>query len=169
MRFRRQNEALIRIGEAIQPCLKILGLETKLKEAKLLQLWEEVVGPQVAPYAQADEYKGGTLFVKVANPIWLQQLSFFTETFISKLNDRIGEPLVEKIFFRCGRVDYQPPPTEEEPLSPPFLQESLTPEETREIEGQVRMIRDRELQALLQRLLVKARLYEKYRYGDKAL
>jgi hypothetical protein len=164
---RNSDFALLR--DILQNCLRNLGWEPKLKEAALLALWPEVAGPHVARFTQAESFKGGTLFVNVANHVWLQHLSFFKELLMQKLNERLGEPLVEKVFFRNGAVNARREPEEKEGELPSRKWPSLSSVETQEIEELVMPLKDEELKNLLKIFLTKARLHEQLQSGENVL
>ncbi len=56
----------------LQDSFKNLGIESKLREQKLLSVWNEVVGDKIASIAQPDYIRFKVLFVNVADPIWIQ-------------------------------------------------------------------------------------------------
>ncbi len=155
----RRDSDFSQLREILQSCLKNLGLTQKLKESELLALWEDIAGPQVAQFTQAEHFKGGVLFVTVVNHVWLQHLGFFKETFIEKLNARLGEPLVEQIFFRCGPLQKRSQGSEESEPGPPTRKE-LSATETQEIAEMVRPLRDEELKTALQSFLIAVRSHE---------
>ena len=69
-------------------------------DARIWQVWEEVVGPPIARNAQPLWIRKGTLRVKVSDPIWLQELSLAGEIIKDKLNTKLGRKAVQKIEFR---------------------------------------------------------------------
>lgn len=156
----RRNSNFSQLREILQGCLKNLGLTQKLKESELFALWKDVAGPQVAQFTQAEHFKGGVLFVTVMNHVWLQHLGFFKETFIEKLNERLGEPLVEQIFFRYGPLLQKRAQRSEESEPDPPKRKELSATETQEIAEMVSPLRDEELKTLLQSFLIAIRSHE---------
>ncbi len=73
-------------------------------DAEIWEVWDEVVGPAIAEHAQPSNIKKKQLRVRVAEPIWLQELEFVADTIIEKLNRRLGRKAVEKIIFRLGSL-----------------------------------------------------------------
>jgi len=69
-------------------------------DAKIWQVWDEVVGPPIARNAQPLWIRKRTLRVKVSDPIWLQELSLAGEMIRDKLNVTLGRKAVDKIEFR---------------------------------------------------------------------
>jgi predicted nucleic acid-binding Zn ribbon protein len=79
-----------------------MGIAPRLEKEKAVVLWEEAVGQNIARRAKAVSIKGGTLFVKVVNSAWLQELSLLKEGIIEKVNSVVGKNVVKDIMFRIG-------------------------------------------------------------------
>jgi predicted nucleic acid-binding Zn ribbon protein len=71
-------------------------------DARIWEVWEEVVGPTIANQARPSWIKDGRLRVKVSDPIWLQELKFVEGEIRGKLNKELGRNAVERIEFRVG-------------------------------------------------------------------
>lgn len=95
--------------------LRALGLERPLKAASLEGLWPEVVGQEVAQRTRPGLISRGRLTVLVADSVWLQQLTMLKPRLIEALNRRLGDPLVQDLFFRVETL----PPAAVRPLAPP--------------------------------------------------
>ena len=65
-------------------------------------MWEEAVGEIIAEHARPAWVRQGLLRVDVAEPVWLQELTYIEEDIRIKLNHRMGRCAVEKIEFRLG-------------------------------------------------------------------
>src|SRR4030042_4173944 len=69
-------------------------------DARIWQVWDEVVGPPIARNAQPLWIRKGTLRVKVSHQICLQRVSLAGEMIRDKLNVTLGRKAVDKIEFR---------------------------------------------------------------------
>lgn len=98
MKRPQQIAALLETVFAGKPAQK------RLREAKAWQFWEEAVGAHIASKATPVAFRDGTLTVRVSGSAWLQQLSLMKLDIISQLNDAIGFPLVNDLFFRQGTI-----------------------------------------------------------------
>ena len=120
-----------------------------LREIAIWQVWDEVVGPQVARRARPSSIRDGVLTVTVASGPWLQQLTFLKGEIITRLNEKIGDDLVREIYLKAGNP--QPakrlPPAKQPPSRP------LTNEEEQLIDRQVAQIGDNELRDELAALM----------------
>ena len=113
-----------RLGAVLEKSLKRLELATRLDEYGVWPVWNDVVGKSIALNAQPEKIRNGTLFVKVASPVWMQQLQYMKEMIAEKLNRRLKSEVVKNIFFVVGRVGGKPPEGESKP--PPLKTSELT-------------------------------------------
>ncbi len=81
-----------RVGDLIQAYLKKAGLVRRVGQAKVLEDWAELVGPQIAKVTQPESVGAdGVLRVRVATAAWAQELQLMTPQILGKLNkDRAG-------------------------------------------------------------------------------
>jgi hypothetical protein len=84
--------------------LSRLELAPQLEAYGIWPVWNEVVGRPVARNAQPEKIRGGTLFVKVSSPVWMQQLQFMKDLIAEKLNQRLRAEVVKNIFFFVGTI-----------------------------------------------------------------
>lgn len=120
-----------------------------LREIFIWEVWDEVVGPQVARRARPSAIRDGVLTVTVASGPWLQQLTFLKGEIITRLNEKAGEDLVREIYLKAGNPQSaRRPPTAKQHHSRP-----LTDEEEQFIERQVSLVKDDELRDELAALM----------------
>ena len=84
-------------GDAIRQVVNSLGLAEKLREQRVLSLWEEIVGKDIADVTQVENFRWGQLSVSVQNPTWRHWLRFQCETIRQNLNREVGGDVVKKI------------------------------------------------------------------------
>lgn len=76
---------------------QILGSNPSLKqgvtEARILELWGESVGTQIAKHSKAVQVRDSILFLSVDHPIWKQELHANTRLAITKLNEKLVSEL----------------------------------------------------------------------------
>ncbi len=77
-----------------------MGLETKIKEMRLVNAWPEIVGVTVSKVTKDVSLRGGVLFVSISSSVVKNELFMLREGLQKALNDRAGEQLVKKIVFR---------------------------------------------------------------------
>ncbi|MCK4591335.1 MAG: DUF721 domain-containing protein [Candidatus Latescibacteria bacterium] len=76
-----------------------LGIEKKLAETTVCQIWDEAVGNNLSQVTSVVSIKRGKLFVRVKTPTWRNELVFLKSEIISKLNRRVGKKVVKDIIF----------------------------------------------------------------------
>lgn len=120
-----------------------------LRELTIWQVWDEVVGPQVARRARPTAIRDGVLTVTVASGPWLQQLTFLKGEIITRLNEKAGEELVREMYLKAGNPQQGKRPLPANQL----FSRPLTDEEERLIDRQVSLVEDNELRDELAALM----------------
>ncbi|EIW93638.1 PF05258 family protein [Capnocytophaga sp. oral taxon 412 str. F0487] len=57
------------------------------------------MGKAIAKYTSSVELKGSTLYVRLTSPALSNELSYGKSKIIDNLNERLGEPLIQKLIF----------------------------------------------------------------------
>lgn len=140
------------VGAVIRQLFQERGLETRLRRYKAWQVWEKVVGPQIAARARPARMRDDVLEIRVDHPVWMQQLQLMKPKIIARLNAAIGEPLIRDLFLRRGRPDTESASRPARLPEPRWRTVSLSPEESAQIEQTVAAVSDPELRHHLQEL-----------------
>lgn len=88
------------LGTVIQSVIDRLGLRQHINEARIIETWATLAGPQVNGVTSSVWLKGETLFVKIRSAAWRQELHLRRRDWRQRLNDELGEELVKEIVFR---------------------------------------------------------------------
>jgi predicted nucleic acid-binding Zn ribbon protein len=75
-------------------------LRTKIDEARVIETWAALAGPQINGVTQSAWMKGSTLYVKIRSAAWRQELHLRRRAWRDRLNAEVGADLVEAIVFR---------------------------------------------------------------------
>ena len=94
--FKRQVKSL---NEILQKLLRDEGFETPLKERRLIDSWDSVVGSVVARYTGDKFIRNQILYVKITNPALKADLSMMRSQIIKKLNEKAGSVVISDIKF----------------------------------------------------------------------
>ncbi len=94
--FRRKVKS---IQELLPEILRNEGLETPMRQQRLLSSWEEVVGTPIAHHTGKPFIKNQTLFVKVNNPALRADLTMGRSILVRKLNEKAGAQIIFDIKF----------------------------------------------------------------------
>lgn len=92
--FKRQVQSL---SEVLHQLLRQDGLETPLRQKRLLDAWETVTGLMVARYTGEKFIKNQTLHVKITNPALRQDLSMMRSQLLKRLNAEVGAMVISDI------------------------------------------------------------------------
>jgi len=70
---------------------------------RLEQNWSEVVGPTIAEQTLPVAFTHGTLYIWVRHSAWMQQLWYFQEPILEKVNSYVGKEWAARIRFTLSR------------------------------------------------------------------
>ena len=137
----------------LEKTLKTLEIDVPLKTYSIMGAWKEIVGEPVAIHSQPCSIRNRILFVEVSHPTWMQQLQFLKLTLLEKVNHFLGEPLIQDIRFRLGKIS----PTPRAPSKDPSLEhEKLDKTTLNQIESIVQVIGDESIKKGLREVLIKS-------------
>jgi len=102
------------MSDLIDDTLAGMGIGERLKEARIWNLWVDVVGTAIARQAQPVRIINGTLTVAVSSGPWMQELTFLKDMMREKLNRQLGAELVREIVLKSGRIKPEQPDAEEQ-------------------------------------------------------
>ncbi len=69
----------------------------RLDDARIVDRWEEVVGPPVASKTRVVRLAGGVLVVAVADPAWAQQVRFLEAEIVARAAAVLGADRVRAV------------------------------------------------------------------------
>ncbi len=87
------------LNQLIEQFLKSLGIGHKVEENYAMVYWDQVVGKEISEQTEPFKISDGTLYVKVIDPAWRNELQFFKSDIMEKLNHKIGKTMVRDIKF----------------------------------------------------------------------
>jgi len=88
-----------KIQDILDRTLQQLGLAERMKEADVVRRFGEIVGGDIAARAEAVSIREGKLVVKVASPVWRQELNYSKQEIIDALNRALSDNIVTDIHF----------------------------------------------------------------------
>jgi predicted nucleic acid-binding Zn ribbon protein len=99
--FKRTGH-ISRFGDALESTLREHELKEPLRPRKAAAIWAEVVGPEIAAASFAEGVRGGVLFVRVRSNVWSNELTFYKQDIITRLNRRVGGDVISDIHFKTS-------------------------------------------------------------------
>jgi predicted nucleic acid-binding Zn ribbon protein len=88
---------VLTLDDVLNKCLRDGGLETPLKQKRLIDSWEKVTGEIVAGYTGEKFIKNQTLYVKIINPALRQDISMMRSQLVKRLNQEVGGLVITDI------------------------------------------------------------------------
>lgn len=85
------------LGEILNKVMHDEGLETPLRQKRIIDFWDEVAGPVAARYTTDKFIKNQTLFVKIANPALKADLMMRRTEIQNLLNAKVGAFVISEI------------------------------------------------------------------------
>lgn len=95
-----RKENIQTIGDALKQLVQSLGIEKQVEQYKIFDVWNEVVGQQVAKVAQPERLQNGVLIVAVNNAPWRSELTFRKREILEKIHERTNSDSITDIKFR---------------------------------------------------------------------
>jgi len=151
------------IGGILEQTLKSLELDVSLKNYSLFGAWEEIVGEVIARQAQPRSIRNRILFIDVSHPTWVQQLQFLKPNLLQKINTYLGEPRIQDIRFRLGKIESSSSPLRNVPLPQMGKCDEAMLER---IEGLLAKVKDEDMRKALRSFFTKGAALERHR-GEK--
>ncbi len=88
------------LSELLEQFLREYGLQELVLQARLPEVWAEVVGGPAARVSTLRHFAAGELTVEVSSPAWRVELQLRSEELRRRLNDRFGQEVVRKLIIR---------------------------------------------------------------------
>jgi predicted nucleic acid-binding Zn ribbon protein len=99
----RRRGAPARAGEVLAGWLRSAGLAERVARASVVDVWPDLVGPQIAKVAAAESVTAdGTLFVRVRSASWRQELTLMTPDILARINAGRRTGRIERIRWVLG-------------------------------------------------------------------
>jgi len=92
----RRNKT-ITPGEALGELIKEYRLEKGLKDAAVLNIWEEIAGKVITARTKRIYLKDGVLHIYLTSSVLRNELMMLRDSLKSRINSRAGEEVVREI------------------------------------------------------------------------
>jgi predicted nucleic acid-binding Zn ribbon protein len=89
-----------KIGKVIDEYLRDSGLIQKLRKARVLNHWEELMGKTVANRTKSIYIKNRTLFVILSSSVLRNELSMMRQEIIDAVNKHAGEMIIDNVVLK---------------------------------------------------------------------
>jgi predicted nucleic acid-binding Zn ribbon protein len=96
----KSKETIQTLGDALKAFVQSLGIEPQIEQYKIFDVWNEVVGEQVAKVATPERIHNGVLIVHVSNAPWRNELTFRKNEILEKIHSKTNSKSIIDIKFR---------------------------------------------------------------------
>ena len=86
-------------GNILNNLIRTLGIEREVLEYQAINVWPKVVGTKIAENTNAERVRDGILFVKVKSDVWRNELIFYKQNLVKKLNSELGKQIISDIIL----------------------------------------------------------------------
>ncbi len=141
------------LGNILARVMEGEALERKLKHSAVFRNWSRIVGPLLARRCWPVSVKKGVLLVRVAGPLWMQELHFQKTELLKKVTEAAGPGRIEDIRFTLRGARNAASKRGMACAGEPFEQKTLSPDESNWVEQVATSIEDPALRSSLKRIL----------------
>ncbi|MGB1362029.1 MAG: DUF721 domain-containing protein [Flavobacteriaceae bacterium] len=88
------------IGKVLDEIVQSKALKTGITNARINELWYELMGTHMTHYTEKILLKGNTLFVSLNNAALREELNYGKEKIREIMNEQLGGEVLKKIVLR---------------------------------------------------------------------
>ena len=88
------------IGKVLDEIVQSKALKMGITNARINELWYELMGTHMTNYTEKITLKGNTLFVSLNNAALREELSYGKERIRGMMNEQLGSEVLEKVVLR---------------------------------------------------------------------
>ena len=91
------NKPYLSLGEAIEAFLEKHGLKEDVKMQRVISDWERLMGAPIAQNTEKIWFKRGVLYIKVASPVWKNELQMARKKIAETVNREVRSEIVKEV------------------------------------------------------------------------
>jgi predicted nucleic acid-binding Zn ribbon protein len=88
------------LKEAIDQLLQTYKLDGKLNEVKLMNSWEQIMGPAIQKYTRNLYINSRVLYVELSSAPLREELSYGRSKIVKMLNEAVGASVIDDVVLR---------------------------------------------------------------------
>lgn len=92
---RTTNETTLK--DAIQQLLKAYRLDSGVKEARVISVWDRLMGPMISSRTKEIRIRDGVLFLRIDSPPLREELKYGKSRIIKLINDEAGTEIIRDV------------------------------------------------------------------------
>lgn len=87
------------LGTVLKELIEQMGLRRKMDEARIVEAWAELAGPTINGVTDKAWVRNHALYVRIVSAAWRHELHLRRHAWLARLNQHLGEDLVQQIIF----------------------------------------------------------------------
>jgi len=87
------------LGAAIKEWLKENGMESKMDETKILEEWDQIVGPIISKHTTSKRIDKSVLYIRLDAASLRYELGYARDKLKKQLNNVVGKEVIKNIVF----------------------------------------------------------------------
>jgi len=151
------------LKDSLQGSLKRLGIEKKLREKRVVDLWNRLRYGDLIKHSQGAHFTNGILFVTVSSPVWSQQLLFLKVKWIEQINRELKGNYLKDIRFQCGIIKQEIEFQIEQDTLPAWEEIVLSGEDLAAVEKLTEVISEKEVREKFKTFFIKGKKLRQWR------
>ena len=88
------------IGKVLDEIVQSKALKSGITNARINELWFELMGSHMTSYTEKITLRGNTLFVSLNNAALREELGYGKDKILEMMNKQLGSEILEKIVLR---------------------------------------------------------------------
>ena len=88
------------VSKVLDEIFQSIALNAVITNARINELWYELMGNHMVNYTEKIALKGRTLFVSINNAALREELSYGKEKIKKMINDRLRKEAIDKVVLR---------------------------------------------------------------------
>lgn len=101
----RRKAGLERMDSVLADVLDQAGVVDQVERVRILDLWPEIVGEQVARVTRARSVDEATLIVEVRSSPWLMELNMLKGDIVERVNEHLSDASIDKLVFVLAETE----------------------------------------------------------------
>ncbi len=93
------------MADLIPRVLEEAGLSETSLGMRLMRVWDDALGPELAPHCRPERVRRGTLHARVEDSAWMQRLQMEKPRVLEALSSALGEEAPSELRLRIGPVE----------------------------------------------------------------
>lgn len=76
-----------------------LGITEKLREARVMEIWKEILGEQIEINAKMTKFENGKAYIETKSSTWKVEITIRKDKLTERINEIFGEQIVKELII----------------------------------------------------------------------